>query len=108
MKAVGGRGIATLILNLRARHIVWSVSCCSQSPSPHHGETTSDTYRKGGWVNWNWSHVLRREKSLAPEGIQTTDCPALSLVTCLTHIKVHKGEVAVSALGEWMYSITHS
>ena len=59
-------------------------------------------------MNWSWSDVLRREKSLAPEGIQTTDCPALSLVTCLTQIKVHKSKVvAVSALGESRY-ITHS
>ena len=42
----GSRGIAPLILNLRARHI----ECCSQSPHPCPGEITSGTHQIGGWV----------------------------------------------------------
>jgi hypothetical protein len=83
----GSRGTAPLILHLRARHIVWSMSCCSQSPCPNPGEITSDTHWIGGWVGRSWSSVLRREKSLAPEGIRTADCPALSSVTRLTILR---------------------
>jgi hypothetical protein len=82
----GSRGVAPLILNLRARHIVWSMSCCSQSPCPHPGEITFDTHRIGGWVGPSWSDVLRREKSFAPEGIRTADCPSQSFVTHLTTV----------------------
>jgi len=82
----GSSGIAPLILYLRARHIVWSMSCCSQSPCPHPEEITSDTHHIGGWASQSWSDVLRREKSIAPEGIRNPDCPALSLVTRLTTV----------------------
>jgi len=45
MKAGGGsRGTAPLILNVRARHIECSVTCCGQSPRPSPGLITSDTH----------------------------------------------------------------
>jgi len=34
----GSRGMAPLILNLKARHIDWSTSCCSQSSCPALGK----------------------------------------------------------------------
>jgi hypothetical protein len=46
----GSRGIAPRILNLGARHIEWSTSCCIQSSCPHPGEITSDINGMGGWV----------------------------------------------------------
>jgi len=52
----GSRGIAPLILNLRARHIVWS--CCSQSLRLHPGEITSDTHRTGGWVGFRAGFMI--------------------------------------------------
>jgi hypothetical protein len=75
----GSRHIAPLILNLMARHIEWSMSCCSQSSHP----PQCGNHLISGFQEL----VLCFEKSLkARAEIQTPDHPAVSLVTCLTTV----------------------
>jgi len=62
----GSRGIAPLILNLRARHSEWSNSCCRNSPSLALGKLPLNTHWIGCWVGSRADVMFWKEKNLLP------------------------------------------
>jgi len=71
----GSWGVAAFILNLTARNIECSTSCCSQSPCPCLGVLASYILWMGGWID-SRPGLMFWGKTLAPAMIQTPDRPA--------------------------------
>ena len=60
------RFIASLILNLRARHIEFSTLFCSQSPRPHPRQITCDSYWIEGWLGFRDGCTFMKRKISCP------------------------------------------
>ena len=88
-RPVGGRrGMAPFILNLRARHIEWSTSCCSHPLCQQLGIIASGTHWIREWMHFR-TGLMFWGKTFAAARIRTLDHLAHTFSTILTTLLPH-------------------